>query len=254
MVISVSDGIQNAMIYDLFFYFCPSKDLKGQIAENMDQPSSIASVIIASSQFLVSEGLKSLLKDESQLRVAIVVNSREEMCQALEDHECRLLIVDHAIFEWGGSNEIIAIQEKVPGILLISDNLNKAEFSDLTKNGVKNIIYKTADKDEILNAIEATLKGKKYFSGEILDMLTEPVETRLLAEEPAHLTWSEIEIVRLIASGLTTKEIARRKNISFHTVNTHRKNIFRKMHVSNASELIMQAIKSGWIDNIEYYI
>jgi len=60
--------------------------------------------------------------------------------------------------------------------------------------------------------------------------------------------------VKLIAEGLTTKEIANRKHLSFHTVNTHRKNIFRKLNVSNTSELIMFAIKSGWIENIEYYI
>jgi DNA-binding NarL/FixJ family response regulator len=79
-------------------------------------------------------------------------------------------------------------------------------------------------------------------------------ETKVVPEEPTHLTSSEIEIVRLISGGVTTKEIANQKNISFHTVNTHRKNIFRKMGVTNASELIIQAIKAGWIDNIEYFI
>ena len=68
------------------------------------------------------------------------------------------------------------------------------------------------------------------------------------------MTVSEIEIVKMIANGLTTKEIASKRNISHHTVNTHRKNIFRKLEVTNASELIILAIKSGWIDNIEYYI
>jgi DNA-binding CsgD family transcriptional regulator len=75
-----------------------------------------------------------------------------------------------------------------------------------------------------------------------------------MIENPGRLTASEIEIVKLIASGLTAKEIALKRHISFHTVNTHRKNIFRKLGVSNSSELIMLAIKSGWIDNIEYYI
>ncbi|MBI5008743.1 MAG: response regulator transcription factor [Bacteroidia bacterium] len=73
-------------------------------------------------------------------------------------------------------------------------------------------------------------------------------------EEPGQLTPSEMEIVRLISEGLTTKEIASRKNISFHTVITHRKNIFRKLGVSSVSELIMYAIKSGWINMIEYHI
>ena len=53
---------------------------------------------------------------------------------------------------------------------------------------------------------------------------------------------------------MTAKEIAVKRNLSVHTINTHRKNIFRKLAVTNASELIMVAIKAGWIDNIEYYI
>ena len=77
---------------------------------------------------------------------------------------------------------------------------------------------------------------------------------KIPAEETGQLTDSEMEIVRLIAEGLTTKEIASRKYISFHTVITHRKNIFRKLGVSSVSELIMYAIKAGWINMIEYHI
>jgi DNA-binding CsgD family transcriptional regulator len=79
-------------------------------------------------------------------------------------------------------------------------------------------------------------------------------EKKFSSEETGQLTASEIEIVRLVAEGLTTKEIAIRKHISFHTVATHRKNIFRKLGVTNASELLMYAIKAGIIDTIEYHI
>jgi DNA-binding CsgD family transcriptional regulator len=57
-----------------------------------------------------------------------------------------------------------------------------------------------------------------------------------------------------VANGMTAKEIALKKNLSIHTINTHRKNIFKKLAVNNVSELIIVAIKAGWIDNIEYYI
>ena len=139
-------------------------------------------------------------------------------------------------------------------ISILTNSLTKPEFTELTKIGIKNMINKTADREDILAAINAALKGKKYFSEEILDMILEMGESKASPEEPTHLTNSEIEIVRLIAGGLTTKEIAHHKNVSFHTVNTHRKNIFRKLGVSNASELIMHAIRAGWIDNIEYFI
>ena len=69
-----------------------------------------------------------------------------------------------------------------------------------------------------------------------------------------HITTSEIDIVKLIAQGLTTKEIAKQKQLSYHTIITHRKNIFRKLKIRNTSELIIYAMRSGFIDTTEYYI
>ena len=82
----------------------------------------------------------------------------------------------------------------------------------------------------------------------------EPDEKRVFSGIFNQLTASETEIVRLIAQGMTTKEIAAQKFLSFHTVMTHRRNILRKLGVSNASELIMYAVSSGIIDTIEYNI
>jgi DNA-binding NarL/FixJ family response regulator len=222
----------------------------------MNTNHSIKNIVIADSQFLIVEGLKSLLGNDGRFFIAGIVNTQSELYKVLGDNSCHLLITDMAMLDYNAVDDLKNIKEKFPHlvILLLSDCTSRTEFTELTKIGIKNILYKTADRDEILAAIDAAIKGKKYFAGEILDMLMETEETKLFPEEPAHLTCSEIEIVRLIANGLTTKEIALRKNISFHTVNTHRKNIFRKMQVSNASELIIHAIKAGWIDNIEYYI
>ena len=61
-------------------------------------------------------------------------------------------------------------------------------------------------------------------------------------------------ILKEIATGKTTKEIAADKCLSFHTVNTHRKNIFRKLNVNNVHEAIKVAIRSGLVDIAEYYI
>jgi DNA-binding NarL/FixJ family response regulator len=103
-------------------------------------------------------------------------------------------------------------------------------------------------------ALEAVMKGKKYISGELLELLFESDERIKSAGETVQLTNSELEIVRLISDGLTTKEIAARKFISYHTVISHRKNIFRKLGVTSVSELIMYSIKAGWINTIEYHI
>ncbi len=213
-------------------------------------------IVIADTQFLVVEALKSLLCNNERFYITGIVNSQYELHKVLEKESCHLLITDNTLLDYNDPDDMLRIKRKFPqlAILILTNTLSKNEFVNLSKIGIKNIIYKTAERDEILSAMDAACKGKKYYADEVLDMILEMGESKSIVEEPTQLTGSEIEIVRLIANGLTTKEIASLKNISFHTVNTHRKNIFRKMGVCSASELIIHAIKAGWIDNIEYYI
>jgi DNA-binding NarL/FixJ family response regulator len=213
-------------------------------------------ILIADTQFLVVEALKSLLGSDERFSIIEIASSNYELHKALEKESCQLLITDFALIGFESMDDLQKIKQKFPdlAVLVLTNSINKAEFTELSKIGIKNIIYKTADRNEIFVAVDAALKGKKYFAEEILDMILEANDNKQFMEESTQLTSSEIEIVRLIAGGMTTKEIAEKKCISFHTVNTHRKNIFRKLSVSNASELIMHAIRAGWIDNIEYFI
>ena len=216
----------------------------------------INKILIADSQFLVVETLKTLLENDERFFLSGIAGSQRELYKLLAESNCNLLITDNGLIDYDGVADLQKLKQQFPkmAILILTNSISKAEFTELTKIGIKNIIYKTADRHEVLAGVDAALKGKKYYSEEILDMLLELGETRTAPEENSNLTISEVEIVRLIAGGMTTKEIAEKKYISFHTVNTHRKNIFRKLSVSNASELIMYAIRAGWIDNIEYFI
>lgn len=213
-------------------------------------------VVIADTQFLVIEALKSLLSSDSRFSITAIVGTQYDLNNTLKTESCQLLITDFNLIDFEGLGDLQELRKKFPdlAILILTNSLSKSDITELSKIGIRTVVYKTSDSDEIWSSIDAAIKGKKFYSSEVLDLILELGENKSLLEEPSNLTSSEIEIVRLVASGLTTKEIASRKNISFHTVNTHRKNIFRKLGVSNTSELIIQAIKSGWIDNIEYYI
>jgi len=155
-----------------------------------------------------------------------------------------------------GLSELKEIKCNFPNLklLIVTNSVSKKELHEFNTIGINNIILKTEGKDEIIEALNATINGKKHYSNELLDLLFEPNEKKYIGEETGQLTNSELEIVRLIAEGLTTKEIAARKFISFHTVISHRKNIFRKLGVTSISELIMYSIKAGWINTIEYHI
>ena len=218
--------------------------------------NKIDNVIIADSQYLVVEAIKSLIGNDERYILTGVAETQNDLYKLLDNTRSGLLITDFSNIDYDGLDDLKNIREKYPqiSILILTNTITKSEFAGLTKVGIKNIIYKTVEKEELFNAIESTLRGKKFYSDEILDLFLDLSENRYAVEDPKHLTASEIEIVKLIADGMTTKEIAAKRNISYHTVNTHRKNIFKKVDVSNASELIIHAIKAGWINNIEYYI
>jgi DNA-binding NarL/FixJ family response regulator len=213
-------------------------------------------LLIADSQFLITESLKCLLEGEGRFNIVKIVSERNELIKTLELEKVTMLIIDYSLIDIGSISELKEIKIKFPGlkILVLSNSIGKTDLHELNSAGIIDIILKTADRDEIFEAIDASLKGKKYYSNELLDLLFEANEKKTPTEETGQLTVSEIEIVRLIAEGLTTKEIASRKFISFHTVISHRKNIFRKLGVTSISELIMYSIKAGWINTIEYHI
>lgn len=213
-------------------------------------------IVIADTQFIVVEALKSLLANDHRFSIAGIADTSSELLNFLEKEACQLLITDMASLDFDKPNDLQFLKQKYPqlSILILTNSISKDEFNRLNRAGIRNIIYKTAERDEILTAIDSAIRGKKFYSGEVLDLILGLGQNKPVIEDNVQLTISEVEIVRLIAGGMTTKDIAEKKCISFHTVNTHRKNIFRKLGVSNASELIIHAIKAGWIDNIEYYI
>jgi DNA-binding NarL/FixJ family response regulator len=214
------------------------------------------SVVIADVQYLTATSLAQIVRESNTYTLTGIAQHNYGLEKLLSKCNTHLLITD---FEGYWLNDLNAFGEFLKtcptmAVLLITNQLAKNELAGLTSLGIKNIIYKTAGREEILAAMDAALKGKKYYGQDILELLIDDNLTKQKTVDLSGLTSTEAEIVRLIASGLTTKEIAAQKHISIHTVMSHRKNIFRKMGVNSISELIMQAIKAGWIDNIEYYI
>jgi DNA-binding NarL/FixJ family response regulator len=213
-------------------------------------------VLIADSQFLITESLKLILQHDGRFYVSNIVIEKKELASELARQHISLLITDPSFIDLSGLSELKEIISDYPQmrILVMTNGLTRGEMLELNNLGINDIILKTTGREEFFEALTATLKGKKFYSNELLDLLFEANDKKWSGEETGQLTNSEMEIVRLIADGLTTKDIALRKYISIHTVITHRKNIFRKLGVSSVSELIMYAIKSGWINLIEYHI
>ena len=209
------------------------------------------SVVLADTQFLTNEALKSILSP--LVKTFSIVWTTAGLEELLQKENISLIITDYIRFDFDSASEFGDLKKKHPttATVVLTNSVTHLQIKELNDIGIKNILLKTDEQDELFHAIDAALKGKKYYSEEVLDTL---LKREAQPENISILTTSEIEIVRLIASGLSTKEIAVKKHNSYHTVMTHRKNIFRKIGVSSSPELLMYAIKAGLIDNIEYHI
>jgi DNA-binding NarL/FixJ family response regulator len=216
----------------------------------------VKQIIIADKQYLIARSLAELTEEKLDLTVREIVSSRRDLERTLALEPLALLIIDVNHFDFeriADLKKILSLNSSVP-ILVLTNSLTRDNLTDLNSIGIKNILLKTAGEEELLAAIGHALRGKKYYGQEVMEILMESGEWKKVAQESTSLTVAEIEIVKLIAEGMTTKEIALRKHVSFHTIMTHRKNIFRKVKVNNASELVMFAIRAGIIDIIEYQI
>jgi DNA-binding NarL/FixJ family response regulator len=218
----------------------------------MDLEENKVNIVLADSQYLTRKGLENILN--VKFEISSIFSRLTDLLKYLETNPASLIILDFDIFEFDIPGDLKSLLSFVPNILMLTNSLSQMEFEELTKAGIKNIILKSADEYELFQAIDATLIGKKYYSESILEMLIEISHKKNFPVNSSPLTFAEMEIVKLISEGLTTKQIAAQKFISIHTVITHKKNIFRKIGVNSVSELIMYAIRAGWIDNIEYYI
>jgi DNA-binding NarL/FixJ family response regulator len=111
--------------------------------------------------------------------------------------------------------------------------------------GIKNYLLKDCDEQEIIDAIKSCAKGEKYFCGQIIDVLLEKEISNKDHCETGSITGREIDIIKELVSGKRPKEIADSLNISYFTVVTHKKNIYKKLGINHSLELAQYAIKTG---------
>jgi DNA-binding NarL/FixJ family response regulator len=207
------------------------------------------SILIADSQYLIREGLKSLFAQHNDIKFVAEVNTKEELFTQLKKLKPAIVILDYNQQENFTVNDIPHLKKISPSthILIISEIANKELVHMVVEHGVMGFLTKTCDKSEIVEAIYALNRGERLYCHKVLNIILDHTLKNTDNCEPAILSQREIEIIRLIANGLTTKEIADTLFRSFHTISTHRKNIMKKIGINSTSELIVYAMNTGLI-------
>lgn len=211
-------------------------------------------ILIADNSYLIREGFRSIINNNSDFKLVGEAEKAEELFEKLILHHPNVLAIDYAC-SFFCLDDVVMIRERFPeiNVLAITNPQSKQTIAIAVKNGVISHLLKDCGKDEITEAIYNTAKGEKFFCGKIIDTIMKE-ESQLpslsgtsekVSCDGIKLSPREIEIIQLVAEGLSNKEIAERLFLSVHTVTTHRKNIMNKLGINNTAGLVMFAVKQN---------
>lgn len=203
-------------------------------------------VLLADDHQLVIDGLRALLGQQTDIEIVGEAKNGQEVLDFLKTQAIDLVLLDINMPVLNGVNTTNQISLLYPNVkvLILTMYKNKAIIKGVLRSGASGYILKNTGNSELNEAIRTVAAGGTFFSAEIAALLNEKPE-RAAATENAVLSERELDIVRELANGLTTKEISERLFLSFYTVETHRKNINSKLGFTNAAEVIRYAIESG---------
>lgn len=204
-------------------------------------------IIIADTAFLIRKGLRTLIKEDARFEYVTEVVDSKSLQQALKKQLPDVLIVDHCCDDCFSLNVIKSIKKEYPElhILVISHEKTAEDIKRIIGIGIKNYLLKDCDEQEITDAIISCSKGEKYFCGQIIDVLLEKEISVKDHCMTGSITEREVDVIRELVSGKRPKEIADILNISYYTIVTHKKNIYKKLGINHSIELAQYAIKTG---------
>lgn len=210
-------------------------------------------ILLADKQDITRAGLVYVLSDFNGVTTKYV-EDKSELLLALQNDGNRVIVLDYTLFDINDAAELSILSERFAEArwLFFCEDLSVDFVRVLIATSPRfSILLKECSLQEIREALDYAVRERRFICQRMAEMLLVPMET---ASDRAKLTPTENEILKDIALGMTTREIAEKRFSSFHTVNTHRKNIFRKLGVNTIHEATKYALRAGLVDSAEYYI
>ncbi|HQS24541.1 MAG: hypothetical protein B7Y11_08550 [Sphingobacteriia bacterium 24-36-13] len=192
---------------------------------------------------IVIDGLSALLNNQQDISIVCTANNGKEMLDHLAENKIDVLLTDVMMPEMSGLElaELVSIMYPTTKIIALSMNGEGTIIDQLiNKASISGYLLKQSNANELVIAIKKIASGGQYFPDSILDAL-EVHSSKKEIIESAHLTQREIEVINLMEKDFSNKQIADALNIAVRTVETHRKNIFRKTGTNNLLSLVKWA-------------
>ncbi|GAA4276730.1 response regulator transcription factor [Aquimarina mytili] len=196
------------------------------------------------------QGIFSILDEIPHFTIAGIANDGKEALTKLKTLDTDVLITDIEMPKMDGLELIKEIKKINPGIkVIITSSYGKISMIEKAKNlDVEGYLFKCAGKIELLNAIHTVFEGEKYFSEEVQKIHNESLfSSKKTKENKVSLSPREMDVLKCISQEKSTQEISETLHISINTVDTHRKNLMRKIGAKNMVGLVKYAIQQGLI-------
>ncbi len=211
-------------------------------------------ILIVDDHALLREGLQSLLSAEPGMRVVGTAENAESAIDKIASLQPDVVVTDLAMPETGNVDAIRLIREAHPDVRILALTFHKEDgyIHAALQAGADGYVLKDDSRDELVIAIGSVKNGKNFLSPAICGLVIEGylsgVKKKRLEPSWHALTRRERQVIRMIAEGLKTRDIAERLSLSPKTVEKHRTNMMNKLDLHSVSAVTLYAIQSGLVN------
>lgn len=203
-------------------------------------------VLITDDHEMIRNGLSSLIRGESDIHIVETAENGKQAIEICKNREIDVVLMDLMMPVLNGVEATRIIKEETPNTKVLAVTINdEARFiKEVLASGASGYILKHSSKEEILNAIRTVAEDKQHFGADVLNKISAEF-AQLETDSAPMLTKKESEVLKLIAQEFSNQEIAERLNCGIRTVDTHKRNLIRKLEVKNVVGLVKYALKMG---------
>lgn len=210
-------------------------------------------VLIADDHGIVRAGIRSLLEGYADIEVVGEAGSGHQAIEEAVRLRPDVVLMDIAMGDLSGMEATQEIKERAPEVKVLALSMHDREeyFFAMLKAGALGYVLKESSPDELIAGIRAVYQGEAFLSPAVTRAVLEDyLEQRAAGASSNYdqLTLREREVLRLVAEGRTTQEVADLLHLSPKTVEKHRSSLMHKLGLHNLSELIKYAIRKGLIE------
>ncbi len=206
-------------------------------------------IIIADDHAVVRTGLKQIIESDPNLRVTGEASSGFELIEKIQEGNYDVVLLDISMPGKDGLEtlkDIKRIKPKLP-VLIFTVYPEDQYAVRLLKAGAAGYLNKECEPEELIEAIHRVAMGRKYVSENLAEILAQKIEETSSVPLHESLSDREFQVLCMIASGKTIKQIAEELQLSSNTISTYRIRILEKMKMKNNAELTHYAIKNGLV-------